>query len=383
MQTQIHNPFHIIWKRGSGQTDLTFTSPMTFYSEGMRGSGKSTLIEAIGLQYLQRGACLLDMFGSVDAEGLAILRSDLVKESNFKILLLKGENVDVNCSWTTRTIDQVSLGDFEKYDIVISARPLFQNREAEYYSIGRLSQKLYTRFYWNRLIFGLVREASSLWFSRMMLSGTQSDMKTESAYVLRESRHVGLGLALDSLRWTGIDRDFRAHLDMTFIKACGIEGLADEMRFLYSFFSPLWVRAMKPYQFIVVSRKGPLGAGWLEFHDWHKKEGENMLKQLDIKIEVGEELKLAEDRGTHKTVSDLEHVEFIDEYFNGKGMRTIALSKGRSSRTILEHVHSHNASVERSGFCASCKRAGSPHHNQKAQRKGKGDAQPDSRETKS
>ena len=45
------------------------------------------------MRHFERGAAVLDIFASVDGENLAWLRSDLAK--NKEILLLKGENVDV------------------------------------------------------------------------------------------------------------------------------------------------------------------------------------------------------------------------------------------------------------------------------------------------
>lgn len=58
------------------------------------------------------------------------------------------------------------------------------------------------------------------------------------------------------------------------------------------------------------------------------------------------------------TVSDKEHSEIIRIYVEeGLGYAAIAERLHRSSRTPHEHIGAHNKSVERSGFCASCKRA--------------------------
>jgi hypothetical protein len=50
-------------------------------------------------------------------------------------------------------------------------------------------------------------------------------------------------------------------------------------------------------------------------------------------------------------------------------MQNIAKQKNRSTRTIQVHVVNHNVAVNRAGFCAACKRAGSKCFNQLAIRK--------------
>jgi len=89
---------------------------------------------------------------------------------------------------------------------------------------------------------------------------------------------------------------------------------------------------------------------------------------VGLKIEYGEMVEPAKLMGTFKTVSDKEHSEIIGLYIEGLGMGGIAKKLGRSSRTPLEHIHKHNDAVSRSGFCAFCKRIGSPNFNVKAAR---------------
>ena len=76
-----------------------------------------------------------------------------------------------------------------------------------------------------------------------------------------------------------------------------------------------------------------------------------------MKIEYGEVLQEAEYRGTFKTVGDREHSKIISMHLTEKmSMAEKANSLNRSSKTILDHIHSHNSSVERSGFCPVCRR---------------------------
>jgi hypothetical protein len=197
------------------------------------------------MKHHEKGATVLDLFASADGENLAWLRSPLAKESN--ICLLKGENVDVETEHDVRTVENLGLHDLEKYDFLISSRPLYLNGDHEYFSVGKLVGLLYKRIHWQRLLCLIAREAFSLWYSRIKVSESQSDAKAEALYMLREMRHLGVSLALDSLRLQGIDIDLRSHTDYLFIKAQGIDGLDDNLRFLYSFFDPRWIRSMKSW----------------------------------------------------------------------------------------------------------------------------------------
>lgn len=65
----------------------------------------------------------------------------------------------------------------------------------------------------------------------------------------------------------------------------------------------------------------------------------------------------------------MEHSEIVSMYAEGLGMQAIADQKQRSTRTIHEHVVSHNNAIRRSGFCPQCKRTDSVHFNLQVQRK--------------
>jgi len=121
---------------------------------------------------------------------------------------------------------------------------------------------------------------------------------------------------------------------------------------------------MKPEHFIILTRKGAIGLGEFPYPEWHKREKENILDAVGVKVEYGELLKEAEYRGTFQTVSDQEHGEIIRLYIDeGLGMKKVAEKLNRSSKTIHEHVKKHNMAVDRSGFCAPCKRFGSHYYN--------------------
>jgi len=354
----------IAWLRGGEK--ITFTRPQTFFALGGRGTGKSTLIEHIAMRYGRNGAVILDLFGSADGEGLAWLRSQYAKDK--RVLLIRGQNVDVEGSWPAKTVEKITLNDINNNDIIISSRPLYLNRGQEFYDSGKLTDLLYKRLTWNRVIFLIVREASNLYYSRLKVSANQLQSKADMIYLLREGRHFGVGLGLDSLRYYAVDIDIRSLSDYLLLKSQGVHGLARDLEWLYYFFNPSRVRNHPPGCFYIISRKGSLGQGWFPYHEWHKEERENIVKNVGLKIEYGEVLEQAKDRGSYQTVSDKEHAEIIALYIDGLGMKGVAAKLGRSTRTPLEHIHKHNDAVARSGFCALCKRIGSPHFNVEARR---------------
>jgi hypothetical protein len=136
------------------------------------------------------------------------------------------------------------------------------------------------------------------------------------------------------------------------LKSQGVNGLAGDLKWLYNYFYSGTVRNMPTQYFMLVSKTGTLGPGSFPEIPWHKQEKENILSSVGIKVEYGEVLEEAQYRGTWKTVSDKEHSEIIRLYTQENlGLKDIAENLRRSSRTPLEHVHSHNNSVRRSGFC--------------------------------
>lgn len=357
----------VLWTRGN--ESIKFTRPSTWFCLGLRGTGKSSLLEHLAMLYMQKNAVIFDLFGSRDGEALAWLRSPYAKDK--KILLVHGENVDVDCSFPVKPVEKLKLSDIENYDIIISASPLYLNIDQEFFDAAKMTDLLYKRLHYKRLVFLICREAANLYYSRLKVSDNQIFAKSQMIYLIREARHMGLTLCLDSVRYYAIDIDVRNLSDYFLLKSQGVLGLASDLRWLYSFFNPSVVRNMKPENFIMISRTGALGLGEFPFHAWHKREKENILKAVGVKVEYGEVLKEAQYRGTFKTVSDKEHAEIIRLYVEQNlGMKAIAEKLKRSSRTPKEHIDKHNRAVERSGFCPACKRGSSSLQNSIAERKG-------------
>jgi len=121
---------------------------------------------------------------------------------------------------------------------------------------------------------------------------------------------------------------------------------------------------MDPWEFALVCRKGSLGVGHFPYHTWHKVEKEDIVSKVGLKIEYGVELEQPKEMGTFKTIGDKEHLKIMELYASGLGYNKIHEQLNRSTKSLSDHVHKHNDSVNRSGFCAICRRAGGEYENE-------------------
>jgi energy-coupling factor transporter ATP-binding protein EcfA2 len=353
------------WIRGGERID--FSCPNVFLTLGTRGTGKSSLLEHIAELYLQEGHVILDLFGSRDGEGLAWLRSPWAQDR--RVLLICGDNADLICSYPFKRISQIRLSDLEGNDILISASPLYSSPTDEFTQVNQLINLLYKRLHWKRLVNVVVREAANLFYSRLKVSDNQVAAKSDATYLIRESRHMGLSMSIDTLKFTSVDIDIRSVADYLILKSQGVTGLPDDLSFLYGFIEPHVFRKMPPGNFVIMSRQGSIGVGAFSEIPWHKQEREDLLRSLDIRIEHSEELKYGEERGTFKTIGDEEHTEILKLYLNNKlSMGKIASLKDRSPASVKGQIDRHNEAIKRVGFCSVCKRAGGQYFRDQATR---------------
>ena len=273
-----------LWVRGEHPPN--FDSPLVFLVLGIRGAGKSAFLEVIADHYLARGHNVIDLFGARSGEGLAWLRSPYRDE---KILLIKSSHVDVSCSWTTKNWESITLRDLENNRIVISSSPLYSRIDEEFVAVNHILDVLFSRLGWHKYIFLLVRESANLFYSRMKLRDTQHLAKAEAAYLIRESRHHGIAIGMDTQKLTAVDADLRNLTDYIIFKSQGYYNLPKDLWFIYRYLDPIWFRNMHPREFAVLSRTGAIGIGYFEYPYWHKEAKENLLKLLDIRVEKSEE----------------------------------------------------------------------------------------------
>lgn len=346
----------IRWVRSNER--IYFNRPHTWLILGVRGSGKSSQLEHVAEHYLDKGHCVLDLFASRDGENLAWLRSRWAKEK--RILLIHGDGIKVKSEFDVKNVGKVGLKDFTDYDILISATPLYASADQQFLETNKLTNLLYKRFTWKRLVYALVREASNLYYSRLKVSENQLQAKASFIYMIREARHMGVALGLDTLRFYSVDIDIRRLADYTILKSQGVQGLTKDLHFLYSIFEPHMVRRMRPEQFLIVTKMGNIGMGVFPEVPWHKKEKENIIKavSLDIEHERPSGAKEDEQRGSYYRVGDATHAKIISLHVEGIGYQKIADElKIASSRTPYNHVGLHNRSVKSNRYCPRCRRA--------------------------
>jgi len=224
-------PTIIRWGRWFGD-DIAYNKTHTYLAYGIRGAGKSALLEAIGEEHLRRGHGVFDLWGARNGEGLAWLRSKWAEEK--RVLLLHGDNTSVASSYDSKPISRYTNDDLEHYDIIISSSPLYSSLDAEFEFTNQLIDRLYHRLHWRKPVYLIVREAANLLYSRAKIAEGQKDVKYFFIYFLREARHCGISLGVDSQRLTAVDVDVRATVDYVFFKSLGHFGLPKEYRFLYA-----------------------------------------------------------------------------------------------------------------------------------------------------
>ena len=137
----------------------------------------------------------------------------------------------VDSNFDTKNLKNVKLKDFNDYDILISASPLYASIDQQFLETNKLTDLLYRRFTWKKLVYTIVREASNLYYSRLKVSDNQLVAKATFIYMLREARHMGVALGLDTLRFYSIDIDIRSLADYTILKSQGVHGLTKDLKF--------------------------------------------------------------------------------------------------------------------------------------------------------
>lgn len=348
-QKQQH--FKFKWVRSKSNFQASFKKPKVYMALGIKDSGKSALLELIASQHSK----IIDLYGARDNEGLGWLRSPFRKNA----LLLKGNSVELECDFAdVLNASEVTLKDIEKHDLILSCANFYSSSQEEWFNIGKLTKKLWTRTHWNEVWFLILREASNFLYSRIKLGDTQEQAKAHLIYMLREMRHCGFSLGLDALRWKSIDIDIRELTDFTFFKRQGVKGLPKDLKFLYRDFDPAGVRGMAIYRSIILCESGPYGSVITKCPYWHKKEKEDLLNHFNLQPKYKEIPFTAEMK--HGSVSDYEHVSIIKHRMESNlSMNKLSKSLNRSSRTIHTHIHMHNNMIHAVGECDKCMRVGS------------------------
>jgi hypothetical protein len=335
------------WLRGAEHID--FSRPNTYLAVGMRGSGKSSLLESIASRYPK----VIDLFGSKDAECLAWCKP----ESPFKdVLFIVGRNVNVISRFPQVCVDKLTLDDFEKHRVIITTHN-FYNSNTEYFkALQTITGLLWDcRSYWTEPWCVIIREAANMIYSRLQIVKDSNMAKSDFIQMLREARHSGLAVAVDTIRWTSLDKEIRDVSDYIFFKRLGSIGLPKDLSFLYRYFDPMSMMKLRPEVFVTLTSQGNIGFGKFDYPQWHKEEKENIMLKLDINpVRLDKEA----EHGFNVGIS--EHAEIVTAYIQLRSMRKVARKLRRSLSTISEEIKLHNQVVAESGTCFECEKADSP-----------------------
>lgn len=317
---------------------------------GKKGGGKSALVEANAMRHRQ----IIDLLGSRDDEGLSWLRKSA---PDMNPLLVHGDNVDVDCSWDTCKISNLTPEKMFSKELIITTDSLYSSQKLKYEGVNAITDLFWARrtFDPSKPIAVIMRELSDFIYSRIVQDGMNiKEAKADFLVFQRQLRHFGYSPYMDTIRWTNIDKEIRDLADYLIIKKVGSQGLPGDIRYLYKFVSPLALAALPPDKFIVITESAAIGKGKFELPKFHKEEGVDLLVELGIDLTIGEEL----EESTIQKVGDKEHVEFVKLYHDGLSMPKVAEKVGRSSSTIQRQITIHDSKIRKLGGCPACTRVG-------------------------
>lgn len=351
-----------------GYKKLDYTRASVIFEQGTTGGGKSRDLEYHGERNLDVGNCVLDGHCANDNENLAWARPVMQDREGSpyrdkRILLLRGPNTSVTSSFTDKNVEDLVLEDFTKYDLIIAPPCNFYPRpQAVYDAVNHIVDLLYYRESYDRLVYLLMREASSLWYSRLKLEWAQLEAKARMIYMLREMRHSGVSLGLDTLKDKSIDADIRNLIDFLYLRKQGAAGLPEDLHYVYSYFDAEWMQRMPVNEFVVRTKEGDMGWGRIPWASWHKVEKENMRTIVGVVADHSdpEEGKDKKQAG----VDDEQHARMVRLYHEvdpdtGRqySMAKIGKMLGRSPTTVQNQLVEHDVSIQAQGYCPRCRRA--------------------------
>lgn len=362
-----------MWQRFHQKID--FSRPNRFVIAGQPETGKSALGEALAVKYDSNDeGKIIDIFCSRDNEGLSWCRHHSFKND---VLLLHGDSVKISSEWEDKKISELRLKDLEKHKTIISVPAFYSNLREEWHAIDRITRTLWRRTHWTKVWFILVREGTSLLYSRLSLGDNQAQAKASFVYAIKEFRHCGCALAIDIIRYYGLDTEVRSIADYIFLKAHGISGLPKDLKWLYRYYDLFQdIMQMPSWAFIMITRKGGVAHGVFQYPYWHKEEKEDILAKLSIEVDYKGIVNYG-DKGFRR-VSDFEHVNIIkarlSEGNKGNLVAMHTLAKGgrwsfndesvnlqkRSPRTIQLQIDAHNNDIHAQGYCQICRRVEAP-----------------------
>jgi len=352
-----HDGFQVAWYRDRPHqySSMRWERPDTYFVVGStKGVGKSNTLEFIADLYRKHGACVVDLNGSTDGEGLAWLRNPEV--SKRRVLLVKSPDVELR----RKPCDAIDYTDFDyylvdDYDVVVNAAPLYTSMEEELHAARELFLKLAERRSWSRVAATVIRESQDLFTSRVYAYKGQKEVKGLAIYMVRESRHFGMATLLDTMKETSIDADLRYLSDYVIFKEVGLWGIPEKFRWIYSYIEPPRLATLPVNKCVIASKNTALGYGTIPYMKWHKQVNEDLLSLLGVEVELP-----SHNPELNEAVGELDvntHARIVEDYAGGMSMKQISLKYEVSTATVSRHIQVHNRAIHEGGECPPCRHA--------------------------
>jgi hypothetical protein len=315
---------------------IDFSRPDTFIVYGMKGSGKSSLLENISVNYPK----IIDLYGSRDDECLASLRIYKYRKTHEKGLIIRSPNTDVVSSWNSISYDKMSLNDIANHDVIVVPQGAFEEPKVFFFACEKLISLIRNRKDIDDHWFMIARELANILYSRVVIRRSNIDQaKAHLIYLMREMRHVGIAFGGDAQYSLSIDREVRINADYLFLKNMGSDKIPSEYSWMYRWFKILGFMSLRKEEFVCKSRTGNLFAGVFQYPPWHKEEKENIYKSLGIKFEKSEPIPIEVVTGT--SIDTVLHNEIIVAYSQLNSIKGTARATQHNVETVRKHVKMH------------------------------------------
>jgi hypothetical protein len=194
----------------------------------------------------------------------------------------------------------------------------------------------------------------------MKLNQNIQSSKGEMAYLVRESRHCNLSLGFDTQKRETVDAEVRSVVDYFLFTAQGSESLPRPLWWLYKHVKPQAINRLPKGTFVILTRRGNVGLGSYVFHEWHKRENENILDSVGLvvskpELSVEEVLETAK-KENKPSKEELAHAQVVMRFQEGEKLSEIGKSFGKDSSWASKIIREHNNEIVRNGYCSVCRK---------------------------
>lgn len=338
---------------------------MTVRVIGMRESGKSNVLEQLGLMALRSGSAVLDIASARDSESLAVLLGPFLS----RVRLIVADSCSMSSSaieLQTVPISQFGLPDDGHWYVL--PRAGFPDEASHAAAMKVVVNALWSSDEWSRPRWLLVREAEI--FLSSISRTTSSRSQRESSDALQqlnaEARHHGVSLALDSQREVEVSKSLRQVSDVLIVKKLGSWiDFPEDLRFVFSDIEPEAFRFCPVDKAYIMTSSGQLAFVHVPLVSFHHRRGRSILSLLGISVRFDEqqqarrEIESAEQRmaDSRVTVTPLLHLEIVRlRETEERSFDEISLVLGIASSTVKLHYRRHAFNRERGLPCPSCGR---------------------------